>query len=93
MSLFFFVIFVLGVMIGVQLARFAGVVVGVCAVAGRAMGVMGGILRVVAFVMLGRFAVMTGRTLVMIGGFGVMLDGGFFRHRLFLSLAGGSPVT
>ena len=61
------------VMLGVHLARVAGVVRGVKLVAVRDVGVMGRLLAVVVAVMLGGLAVMLGRALMMVRGLGVML--------------------
>jgi hypothetical protein len=67
-------------MLGVVLARLAGMVRRVRGVAMRGMRVVGGLFVAVGFVMLGRFAMMTSRMLVMVGGGLMVLDDLFLRH-------------
>jgi branched-subunit amino acid ABC-type transport system permease component len=63
----------LAVMLGVVLAGLAGVMGGVRGMAVRRMGVMGGFLVRIRFVMLGGLAMMLGCVLVMLGRGVVML--------------------
>jgi hypothetical protein len=67
---------VIAVMQRVGLAGFGGMVMGMMAVAGGAMGVMRRDFRVIVFVMLRRHAVMVGGLLVMVGGVVMVLAGG-----------------
>jgi hypothetical protein len=71
---------VLAVMLGVMLARLAGVVRGVGGMAVRRMGVVRGGLVRIRFVMLGCLAMMLGGVLVMLGCSVVMLDDLVFGH-------------
>ena len=63
----------LAVMLGVMLARLAGMMGGVRGMAVRRMSVVRGLLVMVRFVMLGRLAVMLGSVLMMLGCGVVML--------------------
>jgi hypothetical protein len=67
-------------MLGVMLARLAGVVGGVLRMAVRRMGVMTGLLVGVGFVMLGCFAMMLGGVLMMLGCGVMMLDDPILGH-------------
>ena len=64
----------LAVMLGVVLARLAGVMRGVRGMAVRRMGVVRGLLVGVGLVVLGRLAMMLGSMLVVLGRVGVMFD-------------------
>jgi len=68
-------------MLGVVLARLAGVMGGMRRMAVRRMSVVGGLLVVVALVMLGGLAVVPGGVLVVFGCGVVMLDDLFLGHR------------
>ncbi len=69
-----------------MLARLFGVMLGVCMMAMRDMGMVAGLFMISGSVMLGRGAMMFRGVLVMFGGFQVMLFT-FFRHgALFLRL-------
>jgi hypothetical protein len=69
----------------VMLGGFAGVVMGVMAMAAGGMGVMGGDLMVVLFVIFRRFAMMAGGLFMMLGGAVMMGAGGVLvRHGNFL---------
>ena len=72
----------IGVMMRVRLAGFRRIVMGVCAVARRHMGMMGARFGIVAFVVLCSLTVMAGSLFVVFGG-GVMMLGGrvLARHR------------
>jgi hypothetical protein len=67
-------------MLGVMLARLAGVMGGVRGMAVRRMGVVGGLLVRVRFVVLGGFAMVFGGVLVMLGRGVVMLYDLVFGH-------------
>ena len=71
---------VLAVMLGVMLARLAGMVLGVSGMAVRRMGVMRGGLVRIRFVMLGGLTMMLGGMLVMFGCGAMMLDDLVFGH-------------
>lgn len=64
----------LAVMLGVMLARLAGMMGGVGRMAVRRMGVMGGLLVMLRLVMLGRLAMMLGGMFMVLGRGVVMLD-------------------
>lgn len=64
----------LAVMLGVMAACLGVVFFGVAGVAVRAVSVVGGLLMITGFMMLGGFAVMLGGVLVVLGRFLVMLD-------------------
>jgi hypothetical protein len=69
------------VMMGVRLARFGGMVMGVMAVARGGVGVMRRGVGIFLFIVLGGFAVMMRGLLVMVRGVMVMLAGGVLvRH-------------
>ena len=68
------------VVLGVMLARLAGMVSGMRRMAMRRMGVMTGLLVGVGLVMLGGFAMVLGGVLVMLGCGVMMLDDLFFGH-------------
>ena len=71
----------MAVMLGMRLAGFGGMVMGVMAVARRGVGMMGRGLGILVFIMLGGFAVMMRGLFVVIGGVVMMLAGGVFvRH-------------
>ena len=81
-------------MLGVMLARLAGMVGGVLRMTVRRMGVVSGFLVAPGFVMLSRHFVMFGRLLVMIRRFAVMLCC-LFRHFSYLltsELLAGVPL-
>jgi hypothetical protein len=61
-------------MLGVMLARLAGVMSGMMRMTMRRMGVMGGLLMRIGLMMLGGLAMMLGSMLVMLGGGSVVLD-------------------
>ena len=67
-------------MLGVMLARLAGVMRGVGGMAVRRMGVVRGLLVAVRLVVLRGFAMVLGRVLVMFGRSVVMLDDLVFGH-------------
>jgi hypothetical protein len=67
-------------MLGVMLARLAGVMGGVRRMTVRRMSVMRGLLVCVRFVMLGGFAMVLGRVLMMLGRSVVVLDDLVFGH-------------
>jgi hypothetical protein len=71
---------VFAVVLGVMLARLAGMVGGMRRMAMRRMGVMTGLLVRVGLVMLGSLAMVLGGVLVMLGGGVVMLDDLVFGH-------------
>ena len=71
---------VLAVVLGVVLARFAGVVGGMLRMAVRRMGVMTGFLVGVGLVMLGGLAMVLGGVLMMLGCGVMMLDDLFLGH-------------
>jgi hypothetical protein len=71
---------VLAVVLGVMLARLAGVVGGVLRMAVRRMGVMTGLLVGVGLVMLGGLAMVPGGVLMMLGRGVMMLDDLFLGH-------------
>jgi hypothetical protein len=71
---------VLAVVLGVVLARLAGVMGGVLRMAVRRMGVMTGLFVRVGLVMLGGLAMVLGGMLMMLGRGVVMLDDLFFGH-------------
>jgi hypothetical protein len=66
----------LGVMLGVMLGRLVGVMGGMQAVGMGDMGMVPGLFRLAAFVVLGGFAVMVSRTLVVVGRRLVVLAAG-----------------
>jgi hypothetical protein len=70
----------LAVMLGVMLARLAGMMGGVRRMAMRRMGVMRGLLVAVRLVVLGGFAMVLGGVLMMLGRGVVMLDDLVFGH-------------
>jgi hypothetical protein len=67
-------------MLGVMLARLAGVMGGVLRMAVRRMGVMTGLFVRVSLVMLGGLAMVLGSMLMMFGRGVVVLDDLFFGH-------------
>jgi hypothetical protein len=67
-------------MLGVMLARLAGVMSGMRRMTVRRMGVVGGLFGCVGVVMLGRLAMVLGGMLVMLGRGVVMLDDLVFGH-------------
>ena len=71
---------VLAVMLGVMLARLAGMVRGVRRMTVRRMGVMRGLFGGVGVMMLGCLAMVLGGVLVMLGCGVMMLDDLFFGH-------------
>jgi hypothetical protein len=70
----------LAVMLGVVLARFAGMVRGVRGMAMRGVRMVRGLLMAVGLVMLGRFAMVACCMFVMVGRGLVMLDDLVFGH-------------
>lgn len=87
---------VLAVMLGVMLARFAGVMRGVSGMAVRRMGVVRGGLVRIGFVMLRCLAMVLGGVLVMLGCSVVVLDDLVFGHDalrpVYGEAAASSPV-
>jgi hypothetical protein len=71
---------VIAVMLGVVLARFAGMMGGMRRMAVRGMRVVAGLLVVVGLVVRRRFTMMLGGTLVMFGRGVVVLDDLVFGH-------------
>jgi hypothetical protein len=71
---------VLAVVLGVMLARLAGVMGGVRRMAMRRMGVMRGLLVAVRLMVLGGFAMVLGGVLMMLGRCVVVLDDFVFGH-------------
>jgi hypothetical protein len=68
-------------MMGVGLAGLGRMMMGVMAMTRRGMGVVGGGVGIILFIMLGGFAVMLGGLFMMVGGGFVMGAGGvFMRH-------------
>ena len=70
----------LAVMLGVMLARFAGMVRRVRRMTVRRMGMVRGFLVRISLMMLGCFAMMLGGVFVMVGRFLVVLDDLVFGH-------------
>jgi len=73
---FFACFVVLGMIRGVELARFDGVMRRVMAVTGGGIGVAGGGMDVAGFMLGHRFAVVMGGELVVVGRAGMMFSGG-----------------
>jgi hypothetical protein len=70
----------LAVVLGVMAARLDMVMFGVAGMPMRAMGVMGRLLVIAGFMVLGGFAVMLGRVLVMLGGLVMMIHALMLAH-------------
>ena len=71
----------MAVMLGMRLAGFGGMVMGMMAMARSGVGMMRSGVGIFFFIMLGGFAVMVRGLFVMLGGVVVMLAGGMFvRH-------------
>jgi hypothetical protein len=69
-----------GVLVGVILTCFPGVMCGVGSMTVRDMSMVAGLFVVASFMMIGGDIMMRGRMLVVFGGFAVVLDS-LFRHR------------
>ena len=80
-------------MLGVVLARFAGVMRGMRRVAMRRMCMVGGFFVSIRFVVLGRFAMMLCSFLVMVCGGTMMLDDLVLRHVHLLGWKRGVDVS
>jgi len=75
------ILFLLRVMMGVRLARFGRMVIGMVAMARSAMGMMSGAAVIVFLVVARGFAVMVRGLFVMIGGILMVLASGMFVRR------------
>jgi hypothetical protein len=74
-------VMLMAVMLDMRLAGFGGMVMGMMAVAGRAVGVVRGRLGIVILIMLRGLAMMMRGLFVMIGGVLMMLAGGMLVRR------------
>lgn len=88
----FIVFVVIGMLLSVELAGLAGVVIGVGRVAGGDVGVVGGGFNIAVFVVLGSLTMMLGRLFVVTSGVSMMLSGRVGRFHLACPLGGTAEI-